>query len=106
MGWTRILSRKSGKQKELFSRNPTESELEAYFAELVTELNLRLLLELEPEKCLIAEGKQDVLIAGNYSRMLWVDSITLSACEEAGEKPVRAWRRVWNFLVKKLNIRR
>lgn len=63
MDWKRIMNRKD-KQADM-----TE-EIEQFLTELIPELNLRLIMDME-----------------YVPNILWVESITVTACESASGRP-------------------
>lgn len=100
MSWKRTLSRRKKDGAETDSLGPTEEEVKEYLAALVTELNLRLLLESGEHTP--ASEDRDICMAPP-EKMLWVENITLTSYEEA--KPVRGWRRGLKILVNVLRKR-
>ena len=100
MSWIRTLSRRKKDCAKNDKPGPTEEEVKEYLAGLVTELNLRLLLESGEENP--ASGGRDIC-AVPPEKMLWVEDIALNSYE-AG-KPVRGWRRGLRLVIKFLRKR-
>lgn len=84
MDWKRTMNKRSGKADE--KNAEVKEEIEQFFAKLLPEINLRLLLDME-------------IMAGN--RILWVESVTVTACQnvkllEKAQEPgiIRIWKRL------------
>lgn len=85
MDWKKIMNRENFSKKSIQAE--MMEELRRALTEIIPELNLRLLLDMEPD-----------------SKLLWVESVTVTAYESAPAGLSGLFRssgrvgRIWNYL--------
>ena len=106
MDWKRIMNKRFGKtdrkKAEDAQQAAAKEEIRQFFIRLLPEINLRLLLDMEPEVTESVKMGCDNFVVFSQ-RLLWLEAVTVTAyqpasAKEQSKKP--GFMRIWKRLTK------